>query len=352
MTEVTKQEDIAEAKRQALASDVAELKDRFRANDLINSVASFFGMDTNQFKDSTRASESTLPYAMIGAGAAMLASRVWQRRDEIFHSEDDVVIATDLGSAHRRLRQRQDETPDAYAARTYAEYGLRLEIDRYENEDDDSFMDRIDAAMNGLSDRLRHGYRRTGSAVSSAGGTVRDGAYATGSTVSSAASSTKSGISSAASGAKQGISSAASATKSGVQSAASGTKSAAGSARDSVVSAASATKRNVQERAHALREHARSLSDHASEQAAKAKARGREKMAELKTAHEDNPSVGVGLGMGLGLVLGSLFPTTEREKKATDPLADALMSAASSALSQMNEKMDQAEQDSSKPVRH
>ncbi|GGY52105.1 hypothetical protein [Parvularcula lutaonensis] len=330
MTEYDQKENIAEAKRQALASDLAELKDRLSSNSLVSSVANFFGMDTHSFRRATRASDDLLPYAMIGAGAAMIAGRLWERRREPQAPEDDYLLAEDIGSAHRRLRQRQNESDDAYARRTYDEYGRRLEIERMDGEDDDSFMDRVDAAMQSLSERMGHRYGQASQSLSDAGARVKDTARSV----------------------RHNVSGAASATKDGLKSAASSVKEAAKGATSSMSSVASGTRRSVSERAQALRDHVASLSQHAAEQARRLKEQGKVKITQIKQAHEENPAVGVGLGVGLGLILGSLLPTTEREKKATEPLADALMSAANTALSNMNERIEQAESEVQDRVTH
>lgn len=318
-------ESIAEAKRQALAGDVAELKDRLTAKDLVTSLTGALGFDTHSFQRSTGTDDDNLPYAMIGAGAAMLASRFAKEHDWEGHDEtsDDHLMATDLGHAHRRVRQRQDEGEDVYASRVYSEYGRRLDIERRDGEDEESFMDRVDDAMHGLSGRMKHSYHRTGGAMSSAGRSVKGAASSTGSAIAGGAKSTGSAI-----------------------------KGGASSAGKSISSAAGATKHSVQERAAWLRDHAASLSEHAQRQAARARAGSQEKMRQIRTAHEDNPSVGLSLGMGLGLVFGALFPSTSREKKATDPLASALMDAANSALGRVNQKLDEAEGEQPSRMHH
>ncbi|MCQ8184148.1 hypothetical protein [Parvularcula maris] len=327
MTQTRKYDSVADAKRHALASDLAELKDRLRATDLIGTLGRQIGVDVDGFKRSTGADSKTMPYALIGVGTALLAGRYYEEQkaqpDTDGLHEDDYHAASDIGLAHRRLRRRENETDDLYARRTYEEYGRRLNVERYDNEDDHGFFDRVDDALHGLSARVKGGARATGSAVSSAGSSVAHGAAAAGRGTKNVATSIGSGTASAAS------------------SAASGTR-----------NAASATKRSLSERARWLNDHAAATSRGAQDRLAQARMRSEQQLSKLKSAHEDNPAVGTGLGMALGLLLGALTPPTNREKRATDGLADALMDAAQGALAKMNENISHLEQQEQAETRH
>jgi type IV secretion system protein TrbL len=326
MTNIEREEEITEAKRQSLASDLRELRDRLSGADVVTALARNFGLDIDSFRKSTQADEDKLPYALIGAGAAMLASRAWEdhrKGEDYAYDHNDYLSASDVGTARARLQRRAGESDDAYATRTYEEYGRRLDIHRHENEDEHAFMDRVDDAMNALSSRLRHGYDRTGRAANATGRGIAGAAGATGRGLRGAASATGSGIAGAAS-----------ATGSGIKSAGSG-----------VAQGADRVATSLSERAQRLNDHAHSLSRHAQDRAALAKREMSAKARQFNDAHKENPSVGLGVGMGLGMLAGSFTPVTDRERRATDPLASALMEAAQQALGRVNESIDRAEQD-------
>ncbi|MEE4213063.1 MAG: hypothetical protein V2I43_27775 [Parvularcula sp.] len=356
MTNIEREEEITEAKRQSLASDLRELRDRLSGADVVTALARNFGLDIENFRKASRADDENLPYALIGAGAAMLAGRAWhdyRHSDRVAYEEDDYLSASDLGTARVRLQRRQDETEDAFATRTYEEYGRRLDVHRYEGEDDHSFMDRVDDAMHGLSSRLRHGVDRTGDAFSSAGQSAGHAAGATGRGIRGGAAATGRGLKGAASSTGRGIRGAASATGSGISSAASATGSGIKSAGSGIAAGARNTRYTLAERGRQLNDHVHSLSRHAQERAKAAQASASQKAREFSEAHQENPSVGLGVGMGLGLLAGSITPVTNRERRATDPLASALMDAAQQALGRVNESMDRAEQnEGSTTVRH
>jgi hypothetical protein len=316
MTQTDRYESIAEAKRQSLAADLAELKDRLRATDLIGTIGRQFGVDTDGLRRSTGANEKTMPYALIGVGTALLAGRYYEEQkakpDTDDLHDDDYYRAADIGLATRKLRRRENESDELYARRSYEEYGRRLDVERYDKEDDTSFFDRVDDALSSLTSRVKGGARATGSAFSSAGSSVAGG----------------------------------------VQAAGRGTKSAATSVGSGTKSAAGATKRTLSERATWLHDTASATSAGAQDRLQQAKLRSEQQLSKLKSAHEDNPAVGTGLGMALGLILGALTPTTNREKRATDGLADALMDAAQGALAKMNENIAHAEQQERAETRH
>lgn len=316
MTRTNHYEDVAEAKRQALASDIAELKDRFSSDTFIGGIARQFGIDTKSFQKSVRADDESLPLAMIGAGTAMLAGRYFTDRGHDHLDDEHYYAATDVSHASVRLRQRHGESDDAFAARTYDEFGRRLDIERHKDEDDQSFMDRVDNAMHALGDRFNDGASHAKSGASSVGHSVSGAAKGTASSVSGAAKGTASTVSGAAKGAAR-----------------------------STGHAASSVGRTARERAAYLRDRGSALGHAAQERAARVKAKSKQQLHQLGRAHEENPAVGTSIGMAVGLLAGSLFPTTEREKRSTDGLADALLSAAQNALSQVNDRMDQAEQE-------
>jgi hypothetical protein len=327
MTQTDRYESLAEAKRQSLAADLAELKDRLRATDLIGNLGRQFGVDIEGLKHSTGANDKTAPYALIGVGTAILAGRYYEEQKNKPHDDDlhddDYHAAADIGLASRRLERRHNESDDLYARRTYEEYGRRLNVERAEGEDDHGFFDRVDDALSGLSHRVRGGAKATGSAVSSAGHSVAGG-------VSSAGSSIAGGASAAGRG----------------------TKSAAASVGSGTRSAAAATKRTLSERARWLRETASHTSHSAQERLQAARLRSEQQLSKLKSAHEENPAIGTGIGMAIGLILGSLTPPSNREKRATDGFADALMDAAQGALAKMNENISQMEQQEQAETRH